>query len=98
MDPVEQVEVMSTLAYRVINTYAVQAYMEDTMMKATTIWKRVIKQGVERKKEEKAQEQMKEKGIDSVSAFISNQVILISIYRHRKYNQLLVNKMAGFMA
>jgi len=59
MHPVEQVEVMSTLAYRVMNTYAVQSHMDDTMMKATTIWKKVIKQGVERKKEEKEHEQEK---------------------------------------
>ena len=68
MHPVEQVEVMSTLAYRVMNTYAVQSHMDNTMMKATTIWKKVIKQGVERKKEEKEHEQeKKEKSANMVS-------------------------------
>ena len=67
MHPVEQIEVMSTLAYRVMNTYAVQTHMDEMMMKATTIWKKVIKQGVERKKEEKEHEQeLKEKGSNAV--------------------------------
>ena len=66
MHPAEQVEVMSTLAYRVMNTYAAQSHMDDTMLKATTIWKKVIKQGVERKKEEKElQQEMKEKNADA---------------------------------
>ena len=67
MEPVEQIEVLSTLAYRVMNTYAVQSYMEDTMMRATTIWNKVLKQGAQRKKEEKEQKQeLKEKESESV--------------------------------
>ncbi|CAK8676632.1 unnamed protein product [Clavelina lepadiformis] len=57
MNPAEQVEVLSTLAYRVMNTYAVQLHMEDTMTKATTLWNKVV----QRKKEKK--QEMKEKGI-----------------------------------
>lgn len=67
MDPVEQIEILSHLAYRVMNTYAVQIYMEDTMLKATTIWNKVIKQGAQRRKEEKEQKQeMEEKKNETV--------------------------------
>ena len=64
MNPAEQVEVLSTLAYRVMNTYAVQLHMEDTMTKATTLWNKVV----QRKKEKK--QEMKEKGIVEVGGFV----------------------------
>uniref|UniRef100_H2Z6I1 WAC domain-containing protein n=1 Tax=Ciona savignyi TaxID=51511 RepID=H2Z6I1_CIOSA len=49
MLPNQQVEVLAALAYRVMNTYAVQIHIEDTSEKATTIYKKVLQHKKEKK-------------------------------------------------
>merc|ERR1739838_569056 len=56
MNNCDQVEVINALAYRVMNTYAVQMFMEETRQKAHVAWAAMCKMRRAEKKEQKEKE------------------------------------------
>lgn len=56
MNGCDQVEVINALAYRVMNTYAVQMFMEETRQKAHVAWAAMCKMRRAEKKEQKEKE------------------------------------------
>nr|CAB3225102.1 tyrosine-protein kinase BAZ1B [Phallusia mammillata] len=60
MEPSEQLEIMGTLVYRLINTYAVQIHIEDALQKAANAFQKAKQHRKEKKVPDKEKDSNKE--------------------------------------